>query len=298
MSTLRSVLVECRPHQWTKNLFVFAALIFSKELQNGAAVLSAALVFVAFCLLASVIYIWNDIGDRESDRKHPTKCKRPIASGALPVPTALAVAVLFLVAAAGIVFLIARDHPWFLVVPIAYVANNVLYTHWLKHVVLLDAFSISFGFVLRIYGGGVAIDKPISEWLILCTLFVSLFLALCKRRAELTLLEGRSGEHRAILEEYSPYFLDQMIALLTACTILSYAVYTVHPTTQHEVATGLHWSVPFVIYGVCRYLYLVHQKEQGGNPTRAMLRDRAFLVNGVLWTLVVMFFIYRSRVGF
>ncbi len=297
MSSLRALVVSMRPYQWVKNVFVFAALVFAKRLGDPAAVLLALAAFGAFCALASAVYLGNDLSDRERDRAHPDKKHRPIASGAVS-PRMVVIGMACLVAiGSALTAIVAWEHPWFAICPAAYLANNLLYTLRLKHEVLLDAFSIAAGFMLRVYAGGVAIGAPISEWLLLCTLFVSLFLGFCKRRAELSLLGESSHGHRAALAEYSVLFLDQMIGFLGACTILAYAMYTVDVHTKQHVARGLHWTVPFVIYGVCRYLYLVHRRAAGGNPTKAMLKDGWFLLNGLLWTALVVWTIYRHGAG-
>jgi 4-hydroxybenzoate polyprenyltransferase len=286
-----------RPYQWVKNVFVFAALVFAKRLGDLEAVTLTLCAFGAFCALASAVYLGNDLADRERDRAHPEKRHRPIASGAVSAGLASVGMAVLVALGIGLSAIVAWSHPWFAICPVAYIANNLLYTLRLKHVVLLDAFSIAAGFVLRVYAGGVAIGAPISEWLLLCTLFVSLFLGFCKRRAELSLLGESSHGHRAALAEYSELFLDQMIGLLGACTILAYAMYTVDVHTKQHVARGLHWTVPFVIYGVCRYLYLVHRRAAGGNPTKAMLKDGWFLANGLAWTALVVWTIYRHGAG-
>jgi 4-hydroxybenzoate polyprenyltransferase len=286
-----------RPYQWVKNVFVFAALVFAKRLGDLEAVTLTLCAFGAFCALASAVYLGNDLADRERDRAHPEKRHRPIASGAVSAGLASVGMAVLVALGIGLSAIVAWSHPWFAICPVAYIANNLLYTLRLKHVVLLDAFSIAAGFVLRVYAGGVAIGAPISEWLLLCTLFVSLFLGFCKRRAELRLLGESSHGHRAALAEYSVLFLDQMIGFLGACTILAYAMYTVDAHTKQMVAHGLHWTVPFVIYGVCRYLYLVHRRAAGGNPTKAMLKDLSFVLNGLFWTALVVWTIYRHGAG-
>lgn len=296
-----AVLRALRPHQWVKNVFVFAALTFAgaegQHLEWGA-VVATLLAAGAFCLGSSAIYLVNDIMDVESDRAHPSKCKRPIAAGELSVPFAwglsglcLAGAVAFAVAAGG-------EPVAVLWIVLAYVAMNFLYSVKLKHVVLVDAFCIAAGFLLRVQGGALAVEVEVSQWLFLCTLFLALFLALCKRRAETDLLGEEAHEHRAILREYDRGFLDQMITLLAACTVVAYTMYTIADDTAAKFGEGnaLFWTVPFVVFGLGRYLLLVHTQRGGGSPTRVLLGgDLTFFLNALGWAAVVLYALYRPR---
>ena len=287
-----NVLRSLRPRQWTKNLFVFAGLVFSeqKKLLDPRSAELAIAAFGVFCVLSGVVYLLNDIRDREVDRVHPTKSRRPIASGALPVPVAGACAVVFGAAGLGAAFWIG---PAFGIVGVLYVGLLGLYSLTLKHVVILDALSLSLGFVLRAIGGAVAIDVPFSHWLLLCTLLLALFLALSKRRAEITTLAAGAAGHRRILAEYSPYLLDQMIGVVTASTLLAYAFYTISAETVAKVGTDhLIYTVPFPLYGIFRYLYLVHQREAGGNPSELLLTDRPLLACVALWVVAVIVILY------
>lgn len=287
-----SLLRSLRPRQWTKNLVVFAGLIFSEEkklLDPGSAALAFA-AFVVFCVLSGVVYLVNDIRDREADRVHPLKAQRPIASGALPLSVALTTAAAFGVAGLAGAFWIGRD---FGVVATMYVALLGLYSASLKHVVILDALTIAVGFVLRAIGGAVAIDVPFSHWLLLCTLLGAMFMALSKRRAEIVTLADAASGHRRILAEYSPHLLDQMIGVVTASTLLAYAFYTISPETVAKFGTDhLLFTVPFPLYGIFRYLYLVHQREGGGNPSELLLTDRPLLACLALWVLTVIAILY------
>jgi len=280
-----------RVRQWTKNSVILAALLFSRHVQDPERVARAGIAFGVFCLLSSAVYLLNDVFDLANDRMHPTKRLRPIAAG--EVPPALAVVVGAGLGAGSLVpaFLIA---PAFAAIGGVYLAANLMYSAWLKKVVIVDVMIISMGFVLRAVAGGVAIDVKVSPWLILCTILLSLFLALCKRRQELALLEDATG-HRGILKEYSIAFLDQMIAIVTAATLVTYSAYTLSPDVQLKVGSDrLYLTVPFVIYGIFRYLYLVHKKEMGGSPTEALFSDRPLMINIVLWAATAGLILYSS----
>jgi 4-hydroxybenzoate polyprenyltransferase len=292
MTLLRALLASLRPHQWTKNLVVLAALAFSKHLFDGEPVVRAGLAFLVFCILSGAVYLVNDLRDLEQDRLHPRKSTRPLASGALPVPVARAAAVVLLVAGlAGAVALGAG----FAVAAVAYVLLNVAYSYGLKNVVILDVLAISLGFVLRAVAGALAIDVEFSTWLLVCTILLALFLSLAKRRHELVSLEGTASEHRSILAEYSPYLLDQMISVVTASCLTAYAFYTMAPETVEKYQTErLALTIPFVLYGILRYLYLVHRREGGGSPTDVLLTDRPLLVAVALWALAVVVIVYSA----
>ena len=228
------VLASLRPAQWTKNLLVFAGLLFGRRLFDTTAVLAALGAFAVFCLLSGVVYIINDISDRESDRRHPLKARRPIASGALPVKTAAAVA--FAIGAVALAGASALGLP-FLAVAVAYLALQSLYSGPLKHIVIIDVLTLAIGFVLRAVAGAVAVNVEISHWLLVCTILLALFIALAKRRHEIVLLADGAANHRPILGEYSAYLLDQMIAVVTASTLIAYVFYTISPETQEKFGT-------------------------------------------------------------
>ena len=287
------VVHSLRPSQWTKNVFVFAGLIFGLRLGDPAAVWRALAAFGVFCVLSGVVYLVNDIRDRDADRLHPVKSRRPIASGALaPVHAAVAAAVL---AALSITAAFALGPPFGLVA-ITYLVLLGLYSSTLKHIVIVDVLTIAAGFVLRAIGGVVVVGVEFSHWLLLLMLLGALFLALSKRRAELVALAGDARGHRRILAEYSPYLLDQMISVVTASTLLAYAFYTIDAGTVEKFGTDrLLWTVPFPLYGIFRYLYLVHQREEGGNPSEVLLTDRPILVCVALWGLAVILILYGHR---
>jgi 4-hydroxybenzoate polyprenyltransferase len=285
-----SLWVEMRPWQWTKNLFVLAPLFFSQNLLVPLAAGRAFMAFVLFCLISSSVYILNDIRDWKQDRIHPEKCHRPLAAGELSMKVALgAMVALLLCALAGGVML---STPLALIL-VGYWLINCLYSVWLKHQVILDVFALSSGFVLRVAGGAMVLQVEISHWLLLCTLFLALFLGFSKRRHELGLLREAAGAHREVLGEYNLHFLDMMIGIVTASTLMSYALYTVSEETVRKFHTrGLLLTLPFALYGLFRYLYLIYHKTQLGDPTQSLLTDRPMMINLGLWVLTVGVFLY------
>jgi len=281
-----------RPAHWVKNVFVFAPVVFAQELTDGEAVKSAVLAFVAFCLASSAVYIFNDIRDQEEDRRHPLKRHRPLAAGSVSLGTAWVLIVLLVVAA----LLLSIYLGWqFISVLLVYLVLNQLYSSGLKNVVILDVMIISLGFVLRVLAGGAATGVQISAWIVLCTFFVALFLAFSKRRHELILLADEAPGQRSVLSHYSPAFLDQMINVVTASTVVSYAMYAIAPETTEKFHTQhLIYTIPMVLFGIFRYLYLIYQKPSRRNPTEAILRDPAFMINILIWGLAVLLIVYRG----
>ncbi len=289
-TTFGALMESLRPAQWVKNGFVFAALIFSRNLTDWRRTLLVAFTALAFCLIASAGYLLNDILDAREDRNHPTKRLRPIASGRLGVPTGAGVAALFALAALGGAW--ALDRQLFLVVGL-YAGMNILYSWFLKRILLLDVFVVAAGFVLRVVAGGVVIHVEISAWLIVCTTLLALFIALAKRRHELVLMGDQASDHRTILASYSPYFLDQLIAIVTASTVMSYSLYTLSADVKAKFpGKRLELSIPFVLFGIFRYLYLVHQSKEGGNPTRLLFTDPVLLAVVLMWAASVVLIIY------
>ena len=290
MTLGRGLLISLRPAQWVKNLLVFAALVFGHQAGDLAAVTLAGAAFLVFCAAASGVYLLNDIRDRASDQLHPLKRNRPIAAGIVSIPVAGAVAIKLMAAAlVGAFFL---DSMFFYAV-LAFVVLQIGYSFGLKRIVIIDVFCVALGFVLRAVAGAYAISVEISPWLLVCSLTLALFLALSKRRHEVVLLEDRAEDHRASLSHYTPYFLDQLIAVVTAATVMGYALYTLAPATVAKFGThNLVFTLPFVIYGVFRYLYLVHQKQGGDNPTRVFLTDPALLLNTALWLAASAWIVY------
>jgi 4-hydroxybenzoate polyprenyltransferase len=289
-----SLFLSLRPQQWTKNLLVFAPLLFAVKLFDVAALARATGGFVVFCLLSSVVYLVNDVMDRDSDRQHPLKRLRPIASGVVSVRTAISTAVLIAVATLGAAFALG----WrFGAVSALYLALQTLYSGPLKHIVIIDVLTIAIGFVLRAVGGAVVIDVFVSQWLFVCTILLALFIALAKRRHELVLLADGATSHRPILGEYSAYLLDQMIAVVTASTLIAYIFYTISPETEQKFGTSwLGLTIPFPLYGIFRYLYLVHRRDGGGSPADLLLNDRPLLACVTLWGVAVVLIIYHPFV--
>jgi 4-hydroxybenzoate polyprenyltransferase len=279
-----------RPQQWVKNLLLFAGLIFSQNFYNSNLLLKSFAAFCLFCLLSSSVYIVNDILDRESDRKHPLKSNRPIAKGEIKISTAIVLFILLALISLGLSALLSKS---FALMALSYLLLNLVYSQYLKHVVIIDVMCIALGFVIRAVAGAVVIGVEISPWLVVCTTLLALFLGFGKRRDELLVLDTQAGDHRKILTEYSPYFLDQMISVVTASTVVAYAFYTLSPEVQIKLQTKyMELTIPFVLYGVFRYLYLIHQKEGGGSPTKMLLGDPPLLINIILWFIAVILIIY------
>ncbi|ULL13623.1 decaprenyl-phosphate phosphoribosyltransferase [Paenibacillus sp. H1-7] len=281
-STPGMYLALMRPRQWTKNLLVFAALIFSIRIADMTMLSHAVAGFVLFCLVSSCVYVLNDYVDRERDRMHPEKKHRPIASGAIQPNSALAFGVGLLAVCLLLAF---RFQPVFGFVLTAYFVLNVLYSFRLKHVVIMDLLVIAAGFVLRAIGGGLVIGVPLTPWFLICTLLLALFLAIGKRRHELYLLQSDKGAHRQVLEHYSMELLNQMNAIVTTATIMSYSLFTF--TSGHT--PHLMWTIVLVLYGIFRYLYLIHIEGKGGRPEKLLLEDKHILLTVVLYAFSVAF---------
>lgn len=279
-----------RPHQWTKNVFLFAAVVFAQRLDDLHAVLLATAGFGIFCALASAVYLTNDIVDRDQDRLHPIKRQRPIASGVVPVGLAATLAVTL--TAVGLICA-TRLGSGFLITAVTYALFSFAYCFWLKRVVILDVMVLASGYALRAVGGAEAIGVEFSSWLLLCTSLLALFLGFCKRRQELTSLADGAAAHRAVLAGYSERFLDQMIAVVTASTVISYLLYAMSEEVAAKLHTrGLGLTVPFVLYGIFRYFYLVHMRGEGGRPSREVVGDTPLLINLLLYGITVLLILY------
>jgi len=284
------LLKATRPHEWFKNLFVLAALVFSGHLFDLDYASRAGFALVAFILLSAAIYLLNDICDRDRDREHPQKRHRPIASGNLPIPVAIVAAILFATIAIWLGFRLDARLGWTACI---YVIQNLAYSFALKNVVILDVMIVAAGFLLRAVAGAFAIDVTISSWFILCTMLISLFLGFVKRRQEVVLLADHAGQHRSILVEYDPRLLDQLISVATAGTLVSYALYAMSPDVIQKSGTPhLYLTIPFVIYGLFRYLFLVYTRDGGGNPAVTILNDFPMLLNGALWAATFVGILY------
>lgn len=279
-----------RAYQWSKNLLVFAALLFAKEAFDPSKIILVVEAFAAFCMAASATYLFNDLSDIENDRLHPKKRHRPIASGALS-PTAAWLMLSLLFAASMILSYTIR---WqFMFATLAYITLTLSYTVWLKNLIILDVMALAMGFVVRALAGAIALDVKFSSWLVVCTLFLALFLGLSKRRHEVVLLEEGAGSHRAVLQHYSVHYLDQLILIAAGGAIITYTIYTCSPDVIKNLGTDkLYVTLPFVIYGLFRYLYLVHHKTGGGDPSATLVKDWPLGATVVLWGLTCVGLIY------
>jgi 4-hydroxybenzoate polyprenyltransferase len=290
---VKNIILSLRPKQWSKNLILFAGLVFSQNLLNTTYLYRSIGAFVIFCLLSGTVYIINDIVDKEQDRKHPTKSKRPIASGSLTINSALIFAVIFAIAS---LFFAYRINHLFFLVAFAYFVLMLAYSFFLKKIVILDVLVVAIGFALRAYAGTVAIYVQISVWLFLCAILLALFLAISKRRHELVLFEEAAPSHRHVLSEYSKPLLDQMISIVTAATVIAYSIYTISPETITKFhSKNLVLTIPFVLYGIFRYLYLIYQKQLGGSPESILLEDRSLIISIFGWLLSIIIILYFAR---
>lgn len=287
---LSSLFRLARPSQWLKNGILLAPLIFAGEMTHETKLLTAVFAAVLFCMLSSSIYIFNDIIDREKDRLHPLKKERPIAAGKISVATATTAMMILFVAGLGLAWTINLN---FFIIAVAFILLNLLYTAWLKNIVILDAMAVAISFVLRAYAGAFAIDVPASKWLLINTLLLALFLAFGKRRHELVFLEENATAHRKILVSYSPYLLDQLIGVVTPAVVVMYMLYSFSTEVSVKLGTeNLFLTIPFVVYGIFRYLYLIHKEEKGGSPTRVLISDLPILLTVILWLITAILVLY------
>ena len=286
---IEALLHTMRPKQWAKNVFIFGALVFDKKLLEPVHFVRTLAAFVMFCLFSSTVYIINDLGDVEKDRQHPTKRDRPLASGRLKPSAAVTAAVGILVVLVPLAFAL---NVGFGIIALMYLLNNLLYTYWLKNVVIVDVLSIAAGFVMRVAAGVAVIPtERFSPWMYVCMTLLALFLGFGKRRHELALLQVDANNHRRVLDEYSLPFLDEMMGVVTASTVMAYAIYTFSaeglPTNHSMMLT-----IPLVLYAIFRYLYLIHVRGEGGAPEEILLGDRPFLVDVILWGVLVVVLLY------
>jgi 4-hydroxybenzoate polyprenyltransferase len=292
----KALLELMRPKQWTKNVIVFAALVFSEEglALHPEAILRAGAAFVIFCLISSTAYILNDLQDIEKDRAHPAKRHRPLPSGRLSPSAARYVGLLLFVLSVSGAFLL---HPVFGGVVLLYIVNNMFYNAFVKNMVILDVFSIAAGFVLRAVGGAVVIAAPISPWLYVLTVLLSLFLGISKRRHELHLLEDGRGAFRKVLDDYSAPMLEEMLSVVTASTVIAYSIYAFTAESLPD-NHSMMLTIPFVIYGIFRYLYLVHRGKDAP-PDEMLLKDRPLLISIALWgiSVILILYVFGGRAG-
>jgi 4-hydroxybenzoate polyprenyltransferase len=286
---LFALLKTMRPRQWTKNGFVLAAMVFDRQLTHPVALLHSIAGFMLFCLASSAVYILNDIIDVEADRNHPKKCNRPIASGKLPIPVARIVAIVLLVVAYTLAYFLSKG---FFLIILVYLLVNLAYSNWLKHIPLIDVFVLASFYVLRVASGVSLIQvQRFSPWLYIVTTLFALYIGFGKRRAELSLLAGDANSHRRVLDGYTIPFLDQLITIVSSTTIIAYSLYTfTAPNLPDNHSMML--TIPFVLYGIFRYLYLIQVKEEGGAPEDLILGDRPLHITVVLFGIAVMLIFY------
>jgi 4-hydroxybenzoate polyprenyltransferase len=289
---LGALIKTLRFRQWTKNGFVLMALVFDLQLKNLAAVERSLIGFLVFCLLASAVYIFNDIKDIEVDRLHPKKRNRPIASGKLPIPIAYAEAGVLLAITLPAAYLLS---PIFFLICLTYFLTNLAYSQWLKHIPILDVLILASGFVLRV-GGGVSIIQVerFSPWLYLLTMLLALYMGFGKRRTELSTLAEAANSHRRVLDGYTLPFLDQLIAIVSSTTIIAYSLYTFSAPNLPE-DHSMMLTIPFVVYGIFRYLYLIQVKQEGGAPEELLLTDRPLQIAVFLCALIIFVIFYIIR---
>ena len=290
MKAVILILKSLRPGQWTKNLFIFAGILFSKNISNVPMLLKVTLAFFVFCALSGSVYILNDLADIERDRLHKAKSKRPLASGKLKEGYAIFALIIIVPISLALSYYLGLP---FFILALTYLLLQLAYTFYIKHKVILDIFTIAAGFVLRVIAGAVVINVEFSSWLLICTVLIALFLGLSKRRHELIVTGKKAEQHRAVLVEYSPYLLDQMISVVTASTFIAYTLYTMSEETIKKFGTkNLIYTIPFVLYGIFRYLYLIHQKGKGGDPERVLVTDKPLVANILLWVATVGIILY------
>ncbi|MBN1297569.1 decaprenyl-phosphate phosphoribosyltransferase [bacterium] len=279
-----------RPKQWIKNLLVYAGVIFSLRFFEPGALLRATAAFILFSLISGSVYIMNDLLDYRRDLAHPQKKMRPIPSGRLPRSAALVYLIVIALASFSASFRLSIE---FGIVALIYFIMNIAYSIRLKHVVIIDVMIIALGFVLRALAGSVVIHVEFSHWLLICTLLLALFLAICKRRAEMNLIKENAGNHRAVLDHYTPALVDQMTSVVTASALVAYALYTISPEVTTKLQTdNLIYTFPFVLFAIFRYLYLVMARDEGGSPEKIFLQDKAMIIDLIGWIVTVMGILY------
>ncbi|HVX29247.1 MAG TPA: decaprenyl-phosphate phosphoribosyltransferase [Nitrolancea sp.] len=289
--SVRALIETMRPKQWTKNAVVYAPLVFDNKLFDLHDLALVTIAAILFCVTSGSIYLWNDLLDAEADRAHPVKCKRPIASGRLSRQVAMVAAISFALVVLIVSLVIT---PWLTLVLAGYMVMMFSYTAVLKHLVIVDVFVIAAGFVLRTAAGAVAIDVPLSPWLYVCLVLLALFMGFAKRRNELELLDESAAIHRRNLADYSNGYLDELITIVSAATVMAYSLYTFSAPNLPD-SHAMMLTIPFVLYGLFRYLYLVHREGGGGAPEQMLLDDRPLLATVVLWGITAITILYLSN---
>lgn len=286
---VKDIIKEMRIRQWIKNVFVLAAIVFDRQLKNPEALWRSILGFIIFCLISSSIYFINDLFDKEADRNHPVKKNRPIASGRLPVPIALAIAIILTIVSLAGAFLLSLNFGWVISV---YLVLNLAYSKWLKHIAIIDVLVIAAGFVLRVAGGvTLIVVERFSPWLYVVTTLFALYIGFGKRRTELALLSAEANNHRKVLEGYTLPFLDQLIIIVSSTTLVAYSLYTFSAPNLPD-NHSMMLTIPFVLYGIFRYLYLVQVKQAGGAPEDVIMSDRPLQATVLLWGLSILVIFY------
>ena len=294
VNKMTTIIKLMRPGHWVKNGFVIAPLLFAHKFNNSAMCIKVALTFAAFCAVSSIIYIINDMCDRREDQNHPTKKNRPIASGAIGISEAIMLSIILTILGFAAALTVSYRVT---VVVLLYAAINLIYSLKIKHIAILDVMTIAAGFVLRVLAGSSAISVLPSHWLILCTIMISLFLGFTKRRAELIgiAVDGKPNNTRIVLKDYSVAFLDQVIAVVTGATVVCYALYTVDARTVEVFGSrAMLLTVPPVIYGIFRYIYIIYHLQKGDDPTKALFHDIPTLVNLVIWITIAMLVVTKG----
>ncbi len=291
---LSALFRELRPYQWLKNVVVFAALVFAQQLAAVEQLMRSLGAFAVLCAASSAMYVLNDIMDVEQDRAHPAKCKRPLASGALGIPAALATMAALVLASLVGAFLL---RPQFFVATLVYMILILLYSVLLKNIMIVDVMTVALGFVIRAMAGAIVLDVVFSNWLVVCTLFLALFLSVGKRRHEISLMAEEAVNHRRVLQHYTVEFLDTLIMITAAASLLTYTIYTCSPEVTMRLGTDkLYLSIPFVVYGLFRYLHLVHHRRGGGDPSQALIKDGPLAVTVLLWGVTCVAVLYEGTI--
>jgi 4-hydroxybenzoate polyprenyltransferase len=287
---LAAIFRLARPHQWIKNALVLAPLVFGQRLFVFHDVMLAAVAFVAFCALSSAGYILNDIADRDADRLNPEKCDRPLARGDITVAAAGRAALVLAAIAVVLSIVLGRA---FVAIAVVYAVLQLVYSLWAKHQVIIDVIAVAIGFVLRAFAGGVAINVEVSPWLVFITFVLALFLVLARRRHELIALGDDAIAHRSALSQYSVRLVDQMISIVAGATLVSYMIYTASAEVEAKLGTRhLYLTVPFVAFGILRYLYLIDERNEGGDPARVLIHDRPLMLAVALWIITDIALLY------
>ena len=278
-----SILSTFRPHHWVKNLIIYAPVFFSGRFTQANLMYKATLAFICFCIISSAIYIINDVCDKSEDQWHTNKRRRPIANGDISSHTAIAMSIILIIIGLSLTAFLNR---FVLIYLLAYIIINIAYSLVLKHIAIIDVLTISLGFVLRILTGGVAVSVEPSYWLVLCTVMISIFLGFTKRRVELVSVTNEQNNSRPVLNDYSVTFLDHVISIVTGATILAYALYTVDQHTQKLLGTNsMFLTLPFVIYGLLRYIYIIYHLKKETEPVDTLIRDIPSVLNFLLWAV-------------